>query len=86
LRQTIRAHSRAIRPLELQRWLKSLHTAKGMAWTTVRKICGIMHLVYKVGILHERVDRNPLENVENAIAVPIQGSCHHAAANSRHSQ
>jgi integrase len=53
-----------IRPLEIQRWLKSLHTANGLAWTTVSKIRGIMHRVYKVGILHERVDKNPLENVE----------------------
>ena len=53
-----------IRPLEIQRWFKSLHTANGLAWTTVSKIRGIMHRIYKVGILHERVDKNPLENVE----------------------
>jgi len=44
-----------IRPLEIQRWMKSLHTVNGLAWTTVSKIRGIMHRVYKVGILHERV-------------------------------
>ena len=53
-----------IRPLEIQRWLKSLHTVNGLAWTTVSKIRGIMHRIYKVGILHERVDKNPLEHVE----------------------
>lgn len=53
-----------IRPLEIQRWLKSLHTSNGLAWTTVSKIRGIMHRVYKVGILHERVDKNPVEHVE----------------------
>ncbi len=53
-----------IRPLEIQRWLKSLHTGNGLAWTTVSKIRGIMHRVYKVGILHERVDKNPVEHVE----------------------
>src|ERR1700733_3444433 len=53
-----------IRPLEIQRWLKSLHTPGGLAWTTVSKIRGIMRRVYKVGILHERIDKNPVENVE----------------------
>ena len=53
-----------IGPLEIQRWLKSLHTVNGLAWTTVSKIRGIMHRVYKVGILHERVDKNPVEHVE----------------------
>ena len=53
-----------IRPLEIQRWMKSLHTVNGLAWTTVSKIRGIMHRVYKVGILHERVDKNPVEHVE----------------------
>ena len=53
-----------IRPLEIQRWLKSLHTVNGLAWTTVSKIRGIMHRVYKVGILHERIDKNPVEHVE----------------------
>jgi integrase len=53
-----------IGPLEIQRWLKSLHTANGLAWTTISKIRGIMHRVYKVGILHERVDKNPVEHVE----------------------
>ena len=53
-----------IRPLEIQRWMKSLHTVNGLAWTTVSKIRGLMHRVYKVGILHERVEKNPVEHVE----------------------
>jgi integrase len=53
-----------ISPLDIQRWLKSLHVVNGLAWTTVSKIRGIMHRVYKVGILHERVDKNPVEHVE----------------------
>ena len=53
-----------ISPLDIQRWLKSLHVANGLAWTTVSKIRGIMHRVYKIGILHERVDKNPVEHVE----------------------
>jgi integrase len=32
--------------------------------TTVSKIRGLMHRVYKVGILHERVEKNPVEHVE----------------------
>jgi hypothetical protein len=34
-----------IRPLEIQRWFKSLHTDKGLAWTTIAKMRGIMHRV-----------------------------------------
>ena len=55
-----------IKPLELQRWLKSLHDGndKGLAWTTISKIRGIMLRVYKVGILHGLVRVNPVEHVE----------------------
>src|SRR5208337_375047 len=53
-----------IKPLELQRWLKSLHDDAGLAWTTIAKIRGIMHRIYKVGILHDRVSINPVEHVE----------------------
>jgi hypothetical protein len=53
-----------IRPLEIQRWMKSLHTYNGLAWTTVAKIRGIMHRVYKVCLLHELVSKNPVALVE----------------------
>jgi integrase len=53
-----------IKPLDLQRWLKSLHTEKKLAWTTIAKIRGIMLRIYKVGILHERVTKNPVRHVE----------------------
>ena len=53
-----------IKPLELQRWLKSLHDEDKLAWTTISKIRGIMLRVYKVGILHELVMVNPVEHVE----------------------
>ena len=53
-----------IKPLEIQRWFKSLHTDKRLAWTTIAKMRGIMHRVYKVGILHELVSKNPAQNVE----------------------
>jgi integrase len=53
-----------IKPLEIQKWLKSLNETGGLAWTTIAKIRGIMHRIYKVGILHERLAKNPVENVE----------------------
>jgi integrase len=53
-----------IKPLEIQRWLKSLHDTGGLAWTTISKLQGIMHRVYKVGILHEHVSKNPVLHVE----------------------
>src|ERR1019366_4158927 len=53
-----------IRPLEIQRWMKSLHTDNGLAWTTISKMRGIMHRVYKVGIMHELVSKNPVLHVE----------------------
>lgn len=53
-----------IKPLDLQRWLKSLRTDKELAWTTISKIRGIMLRIYKVGILHELVAKNPVLHVE----------------------
>jgi integrase len=55
-----------IKPLDIQRWLKSLHTDKGLAWTTVSKIRGVMLRVYKTGILHELVSKNPCQPVETS--------------------
>ena len=53
-----------IKPFEIQKWLLSLHKDNGLAWTTVSKIRGLMHRIYKIGILHERVSKNPLLPVE----------------------
>ena len=53
-----------VKPLELQRWLKSLHDDEKLAWTTISKIRGIMLRIYKIGILHELVIANPAEHVE----------------------
>jgi integrase len=36
----------------------------GLAWPTVSKLRGIMSRVYKIGLLHELVNRNPVEGVE----------------------
>jgi len=53
-----------VKPLEIQKWLKSLHEVNGLAWTTISKIRGLMHRIYKIGILHECVAKNPVEHVE----------------------
>jgi integrase len=53
-----------IKPLDIQRWFKSLHETGGLAWTTIAKMRGVMHHIYKIGILHERVAKNPAQHVE----------------------
>jgi integrase len=53
-----------IKPLDIQRWLKSLNEADGLAWTTISKIRGIMLRIYKIGLRHEHVTKNPVEHVE----------------------
>src|ERR1700733_7608634 len=53
-----------IKPLQVQKWLKSLHDDKSLAWTTVGKIKGLMHRVYKIGQRHELVTKNPVQHVE----------------------
>jgi integrase len=54
----------AIKPLDIQRWFKSLHETGGLAWTTIAKMRGVMSRVFKVGILHEHVAKNPVLHVE----------------------
>ena len=53
-----------IKPLDIQRWFKSLHTDKALAWTTISKMRGILRRIYKVGIVHGHASRNPVEHVE----------------------
>ena len=53
-----------IGPLEVQKWLVSLHNNNGLAWTTVSKIAGLMKRIYRIGLIHEKVTRNPVEHVE----------------------
>jgi hypothetical protein len=33
----------------------ALNETNGLAWTTIAKIRGLMHRIYKVGILYEHV-------------------------------
>jgi integrase len=53
-----------ITPLEIQRWLKSLHVEQQLAWPTIAKMRGVMGRIYKVGVLHGRVSHNPLAHVQ----------------------
>ena len=53
-----------IKPLDIQRWFKSLHETGGLAWTTIAKMRGVMSRIYKVGNLHEHVAKNPVLHVE----------------------
>ena len=53
-----------IKPLDIQRWLKSLNAESKLAWPTISKIRGIMSRIYKVGIVHELVMKNPVMHVE----------------------
>jgi integrase len=52
-----------IKPLDVQQWLKSLNTNNKLEWSTISKIKGLMHRVYKVGLLHELVTKNPVQHV-----------------------
>jgi integrase len=53
-----------IKPIEIQRYFKYLNADMGLAWPTVSKIRGIMLRIYKIGILYECVERNPVVAVE----------------------
>jgi integrase len=53
-----------IKPLEIQKWPKPLNESHGLAWTRMAKMRGIMHRIYKIGILHELVTKNPMQHVE----------------------
>ena len=55
-----------IEPLEIQKWLNRLHNKDQYAWTTVSKIRGILYRVFKVGIIHKKVTRNPVEGLETS--------------------
>jgi hypothetical protein len=57
-----------IKPLDLQRWLKSLHSDKELAWTTVSKIRGVMLRIYKVGILHELVSKRAAQQTTGLLS------------------
>ncbi|HTZ95588.1 MAG TPA: site-specific integrase [Terriglobales bacterium] len=55
-----------VKPYEIQLWLLSLNTRAEdpLAWPTIAKIKAIMNRVYKVGMLHDLVSKNPVQCVE----------------------
>jgi integrase len=54
----------AIAPLDIQRWLASLHTEQGLSWPSVSKIRATMSRIYRIGLLHEKVAKNPVQHVQ----------------------
>ena len=65
-----------IKPLEIQKWLKSLNETGGLAWPTIAKMRGLMHRIYKVGILHEYVAQSRYAR-RDAFQVYLPGNHHH---------
>ena len=55
-----------IEPLEIQKWFNRLHNTDQYAWTTVSKIRGIMDRIFKVGIIHRKVAKNPVAGLETS--------------------
>jgi len=55
-----------IEPLEIQKWFNRLHNKDQYAWTTVSKFRGIMDRIFKVGIIHKKVTKNPVEGLETS--------------------
>jgi integrase len=53
-----------IKPIDIQRWLVSLHQKQGLSWSTVSKLRGIMLRVYKIGIRFGQVSTNPVAHTE----------------------
>ena len=53
-----------IKPLDIQRWLKSLHAERASHGRPISKFRGTMLRIYRVGALHELVTKNPVLPVE----------------------
>src|SRR5580658_2527711 len=56
-----------IEPLEIQRWFNRLHNTDEYGWTTVSKIRGIMNRIFKIGIIHKKVSKNPVEGLRTSV-------------------
>jgi integrase len=52
-----------IEPLEIQKWFNALHNKEEYGWTTVSKIRGIMNRIFKIGLIHKKVTKNPVEGL-----------------------
>jgi integrase len=55
-----------IEPLEIQKWFNRLHNKDQYAWTTVSKYRGTMDRIYKVGIIHKKVTKNPVDGLQTS--------------------
>ncbi|MFZ3341725.1 MAG: hypothetical protein WA213_12635 [Terriglobales bacterium] len=71
-----------IKPLEIQKWLKSLNETNGLAWTTIAKIRGLMLRIYKIGLRHEE----SCAARRDAFQVHLPGDHHHPGPNADHTQ
>ena len=56
-----------IEPLEIQKWFNALHNKEEYGWTTVSKIRGIMNRIFKIGIIHKKVTKNPVEGLRTSV-------------------
>jgi len=56
-----------IEPLEIQKWFNALHNKEEYGWTTVSKIRGIMNRIFKIGIIHKKVSKNPVEGLRTSV-------------------
>jgi hypothetical protein len=56
-----------IEPLEIQKWFNALHNKEEYGWTTVSKIRGIMNRIVKIGIIHKKATKNPVEGLRTSV-------------------
>src|SRR5258708_8770603 len=52
-----------IKPLDIQRWFKSLRETDGLVWTTIAKMRVVITPSSKLSILHTHYQKNPLLHV-----------------------
>src|SRR5580692_6106086 len=64
--------------LKFRSGLNLCTTRRNLAWTTVSKIKGLMHRVYKIGQRHELVTKNPVQHVEMRTKTNYRRYRHHA--------
>lgn len=55
-----------IPPLAIQKWFNALHSKDGYAWPTISKIRGIMDRIFKIGIIHGKVQKNPVQGLKTS--------------------
>src|ERR1019366_5683397 len=56
-----------IKPLEIQRWLKSLNTDSGLAWTTISKMRGVMSRIYKAILITPQQTLAIIQSLPNVL-------------------